>query len=281
MDKLAFQEDLNLLKLPNYYSRMIEFRKEHPYFFNDVGTMIFCGHQGAGKTLSAVNYIYNLWELYPHMIVCSNTSLQDFPFNCYYKVIKDKTHIYRMEDDTEVFLEDYRTGRNDLVECNIEYVCIEYDGLDCLKALNNGELGVLYFIDEIHLELNSLESKNIDIEVMIEISQQRKQRKKIIGTSQIFFRMAKPLREQVFDIVICNNYNIFGAKFQLNKSIDGFTAREENGKLKADIKKRQFYFHTYEMYDRYNTYSKMKRYSDEWQGHNREPIQWITVGGTA
>ncbi|MFQ9701887.1 MAG: hypothetical protein ACLR0U_04940 [Enterocloster clostridioformis] len=41
-------------------------------------------------------------------------------------------------------------------------------------------------IDEIHLEFNSLESKNIDIEVMIEVSQQRKQRKHIIGTSQVY-----------------------------------------------------------------------------------------------
>ncbi len=32
---------------------------------------------------------------------------------------------------------------------------------------------------------------------MIEVSQQRKQRKHIVGTSQQFMRLAKPLREQV------------------------------------------------------------------------------------
>ena len=63
---------------------------------------------------------------------------------------------------------------------------VEYDGLDCLKNLENGYFGVIYLIDEIHLEFNSLESKNIDIEVMIEVSQQRKQRKHIIGTSQVY-----------------------------------------------------------------------------------------------
>lgn len=81
-----------------------------------------------------------------------------------------------------------------------------YDGIDCLKNINNGEYGVVYFIDEIHLELNSLESKNIDIDVMVELSQQRKQRKHIVGTSQIYMRMAKPLREQVKDIILCKNY---------------------------------------------------------------------------
>ena len=32
---------------------------------------------------------------------------------------------------------------------------------------------------------------------MIEVSQQRKQRKHIVGTSQVYMRMAKPLREQI------------------------------------------------------------------------------------
>ena len=32
----------------------------------------------------------------------------------------------------------------------------EYTGLDCLLDIENGEKGVIYFIDEIHLEMNSL-----------------------------------------------------------------------------------------------------------------------------
>lgn len=83
---------------------------------------------------------------------------------------------------------------------------IEYNGLDCLKNLENGYYGVIYLIDEIHLEFNSLESKNIDIEVMIEVSQQRKQRKHIIGTSQVYGRLAKPFREQIRNVVLCSNF---------------------------------------------------------------------------
>ncbi len=265
MDRQAFKEDLGLTKLPDYVKNKIQFMKENPYWFRDVGTLIFCGYQGSGKTLSAVNYIYNLFEMYPNMILVTNTKMRDFPFNAGYKK-DDETgeyYIYDLETGEKIWNEDYKTGRNDIVDGKFKHVCIEYDGLDCLKYINNGNLGVVYFIDEIHLELNSLESKNIDISIIVEISQQRKQRKKIIATSQVFMRMAKPLREQVFDIVICTNY--FGC-LQFNKSIDGFQSYEENGKLHACVKSRSIWFHTYEMYGRYDTYAKMKRYKKEWKG---------------
>lgn len=150
-----------------------------------------------------------------------------------------------------------------------ERVCIEYWGLDTLKYVSNGQLGVLYLIDEIHLELNSLESKNIDIEIMTEISQQRKQRKHIVGTSQRYIRMAKPLREQIHDMVICKNY--FHC-IQFNKYIDGDSATEKDGKLQADVKSRKIFLHSPDMYARYDTYAKMRRYNNEWQGRPRDPL---------
>lgn len=271
MDRYAFREDLGLTKIPDYIKNKIQFKKDHPFWFNDVGTMLFCGHQGAGKTLSAVNYVYNLFSLYPNMILVTNVKMKDFPFNAGYRVNSEtgEGYVFDLATDEPIQTGDYRKGENDIVLGKYHHVCIEYDGLDSLKYISNGECGVVYFIDELHLELNSLESKNIDIEVMIEISQQRKQRKKIIGTSQVFMRLAKPLREQVFDIVMCECYLKF---FQFNKAIDGFTAKEEDGKIKAQVKKRCFYFHTYEMYNRYDTLAKMKRYNQEWQGHRRDSV---------
>ncbi len=271
MDRLAFKEDLGLTKLPDYIKNKIDFAREHPFWFRDIGVMIFCGHQGSGKTLSAVNYLYNLFELYPLMILVSNVALTDYPFNAAYSYDEatDTTVIYDIETNEVINLGCVEKGEeNDIYNGKYKYICIEYDGLDSLKHISNGEYGVVEFIDEIHLELNSLESKNIDIEIIVEISQQRKQRKKVIGTSQVFMRMAKPLREQVFDIVICNNY--FNC-FQVNKSIDGFQSYEENGKLHACIKHRSFWFHTFDMYGRYDTYAKMKRYNKEWQGRKALP----------
>ena len=139
----------------------------------------------------------------------------------------------------------------------------EYQGLDDLKTINNGYAGVIYFIDEIHLELNSLESQNVDIDIMIEISQQRKQRKHIVGTSQVYGRMAKPLREQVRNIVVCRCW--FGV-LQTNRLVDAFNTVEKNGQLKLDTKKRFVWIHRPELYGAYDTYAKMRRYSKEWKG---------------
>ena len=143
---------------------------------------------------------------------------------------------------------------------------IPYQGLESLFGLSNGYEGVLYLIDEIHLEFNSLESRNISIEEMIEFSQQRKQRKHIVGTSQVYMRLAKPLREQIKDVVLCHNlFNLV----QHNQLVDGEHAVEENGKFKSKVVKNYWWFHTPELYRSYDTYAKMQRYKNEWQGRSR------------
>lgn len=186
--------------------------------------MFFVGPQGAGKTLSAVQYVKDLTWIYPKCKLVTNVDIK---------------------------------GLNPVVEV------IEYTGIDSLTAVENGYEGVIYLIDEIHLEFNSLESKNIPIEVMVEVSQQRKQRKHIVGTSQQFLRLAKPLREQVKNLVICSN---FMGCVQYNKLIDGTTIHENNGHIEMDIKKKSIWFHTPDLYDSYDTYKKMRRYREDWQG---------------
>lgn len=142
-------------------------------------------------------------------------------------------------------------------------VTVEYWGIDCLKWINNGYYGVLYFIDEIQLEFNSLD-RSIPVEIMIEISQQRKQLKHIVGTSQRFKRTAKFLREQTHDAVDCRCF--FGF-IQYNKLIDGESIDEsESGKIKYSVKKRNLFFHDIDLYRYYDTYAKMKRYNNEWVG---------------
>lgn len=141
-----------------------------------------------------------------------------------------------------------------------------------LKVSLNGRIGtfgVIYFIDEIHLEFNSLESKNVPIEVMIEVSQQRKQRKHIIGTSQVYMRMAKPFREQIKNVVICKK--LLGC-IQFNRLVNGETSYEVNGELKFDTTKLLFWFHSPKLFNSYDTYAKMKRYRKEWKGVSRQEI---------
>lgn len=60
----------------------------------------------------------------------------------------------------------------------------------------NGIYGEITFIDEIQNWFASNESKNFPPEMLSEVCQQRKQRKILIATSQVFTRLAKPIREQ-------------------------------------------------------------------------------------
>lgn len=200
------------------------FYSSHPDYFHPEGLLIFCGEQGSGKTLSAVQYVRKVCKAYPDAILCTNVDIKDLP------------------EATKV---------------------VEYDGLDCIKNLENGYKGVIYLIDEIHLEFNSLESKNIDIEIMVEVSQQRKQRKHIVGTTQVYGRLAKPFREQIRNVVLCSS---FAKVLQLNRLIDGSKSREENGKLITETSRSFLWFHHPALYDCYDTYAKMKRYRNEWQG---------------
>lgn len=228
MNKDYLRGSLNPINVVNAVKYDIDFRKAHPEYFEPEGILIFSGSQGSGKTISAVQYVKGICSLFPKAILVSNTDIKGLP------------------DET---------------------VVVEYDGLDCLKNIENGYAGVIYFIDEIHLELNSLESKNIDMDTIVELSQQRKQRKHIVGTSQKYMRMAKPLREQVKDIVFCKNYFKY---LQYNTLIDGFESYEENGKLVPAVVGKFFWFHSPQLYGSYDTYAKMRRYKEEWKGHARD-----------
>ena len=204
----------NVFKQISYNKK---FRRDHPFYFQPDSLLIFCGPQGSGKTLSAVNYVYNLLKIYSNCLLVSNVELKDYPF-----------------DNQRVFL---------------------FEKAKDLLKYKNGELGVIFLIDEIQLYFNSLGSKNIDIDVMTQISQQRKQRIHIVATSQVFGRMAKPLREQ-FDTVIYCEKKFFGF-MQKNSLIDrnSISSQESTGtNLKGEVKKVYRYFKSPLSYGRYDTY---------------------------
>lgn len=133
---------------------------------------------------------------------------------------------------------------------------INYKGFDDFK-IENGIFGVIYILDEIHLILNSLESKGVPLSVIVELSQQRKQRKLILGTSQVYSRMAKPLREQIQNVIVCKN---FFKLLQFNYLINAFETKEVDGDLKVKKSKVSFFFHSKEDYTNYDTYKKMDLY---------------------
>ena len=88
----------------------------------------------------------------------------------------------------------------------------------------NDKYGVIVVLDEIQNWFNSLQSKDFPVEMLTEITQQRKQRKMIIGTSQVFSRIAKPIREQtymLYEPTVLFGCITFVRKYDVTTDVDG------------------------------------------------------------
>lgn len=122
---------------------------------------------------------------------------------------------------------------------------------------NNGKKGVVNFIDETPVWFSNEESRNVPPEILGEISQQRKQRKAIVGTCQVFGKMSKPLREQTHFVYLPKT--IAGCLTIVFKA-DPHTYDMENNKFKK--KKFAFFFvHDKELREAYDTYKRISKYT--------------------
>lgn len=136
---------------------------------------------------------------------------------------------------------------------------IPFTDYEQIKELSNGEQGIIFLIDEIHVLWNSLESKNIPITEMAVFCQMRKARRVIIGTSQVYGRIAKPIREQLKYAILCKSYFKY---LQVNKIIDpnGENSQgEKDGELDGEHIYTSWFFHRPADYLAYNTYTKIER----------------------
>lgn len=220
-DTQLLKGKFSLKNIINVIKYKIQFRAEHSDYFWSDGLLVFCGGQGSGKTLSAVKYVKELINKYPSSILVSNVIINGLP------------------DDYKVF---------------------QYKGPDDLSKYNNGEKGVIFLIDEIQNDFNCLESKEIPPSVYTEICQQRKQRKHIIGTSQIYTRVAKQFREQYKFCVFCRNImNVI----QINHLCDGQTIKvDDNGEIVTKKLGTFIWCHSVDDYNSYDTYAKILKLSD-------------------
>lgn len=125
-----------------------------------------------------------------------------------------------------------------------------------LSELSNGIEGVIFLLDEIHVLWNSLESKDIPISEMACFCQMRKDRRVIIGTSQVYGRIAKPIREQLQYIIDCSNlFNII----QINHLLDPSDVIEKDGHVGCKKIKTQIWVHSSKDYESYDTLFKIKK----------------------
>lgn len=133
--------------------------------------------------------------------------------------------------------------------------------LDHWKELierNNDKYGVVNVIDEIKTWWSNKESKDVPTEMLAEICQQRKQKKALIGTVQVFSELAKPFRSQTHFIYVpktilgCLTFvRISKAKYY-DETTDSF--RRYCGFF--------IFAHTKKLREAYDTYKKIEKYKD-------------------
>lgn len=126
-----------------------------------------------------------------------------------------------------------------------------------ILTLNNGEYGQIVFLDEIQNWFSSNESKNFPPEMLTEITQQRKQRKIVIGTSQVFGRVSKPIREQI--TLLYKPVTLFGCLtvvrvYKVDLNDDGTVK-------KMHMRDWYAFVHDDELRNAYDTYEKVQRLS--------------------
>ncbi len=148
------------------------------------------------------------------------------------------------------------------------------DWTDILNT-NNGSLGQIVVLDEIQNWFSSNESRNFPPAMLSEVTQQRKQRKIIVGTSQVFGRIAKPIREQITMIykplTIAGCFTVVRVYRPKASSTDG------------DLEKLRFvrcycFVHDDEIRNSFDTLEKVKRISvTGFQDRNNQ----ITERGTS
>lgn len=180
------------------------------------GTRAYKGFQGSGKTLTMIHDALELFNAFPNSHLFSNVLIN----------INDKRYHYF----------------NDV------------NGMAEAISFQNGRAGVIVLVDEAHLFFNK--KRGISLDVLTAISQQRKDRRKILISSQIWEDLDVSLRKQVKEIVNCRN---FLNKWQINIIHDGETLHWDKTEGAYIAKKMYTYIykHNNELYNMYNTYQKI------------------------
>lgn len=197
----------------------MHFADTHPSYFHPDGFICFTGAQGSGKTLSAVNYIHRLVQHYPDVMLVTNCHVT-FP--------------------------------------DWDGVQLRYKGYDQIQKLDNGYHGIILFLDEIQAEFNSLESKKIDPAWFSVICQQRKRRIHVVGTAQLFSRVAKPWREQFTACIRCRGWFDL---IQYNQiiSLDDVEEDENGNIVKEKAGFGKIWFRDPALYAMYDTWERVER----------------------
>lgn len=201
------------LDLPRQLGK--EFARRDPDSFNASGLIIFTGKQGAGKTISMVEYASTLKSIYPDCKVITN-------FDCLF---------------------------SDL----------HFEGWQTLVDFNNGKLGVCACIDEISLQFHSRAFKDFSPSLIQCITQNRKNRRVILGTAQNLSMVDKQIRLQCTEQR--KAFTLFGCLTFVVCSTPIYDS--EGNLLRSKFRKIYWFVQSdflREMYDTYSAVEKMSRF---------------------
>lgn len=212
----GYKNPINLIKTAKY--RKKNKKKDFPYF----GIDAYMGEFGSGKTLSAVKKVQEITEKYPKTIIITNTIIKNIN-----KEIEQ--HFFSNAQELIEILQKVLTEKN--------------------------KNGYIIFMDEMHVVLSDLFGSSNPI-FLTYLSQLRKLGIIIIGTCQLYNKCPKMVRDYLRlsgQIIFCHKL-IPG--LTLNRYIDMTTA-EENSSLKLEYKLKMidWYFHTVELYESYDTHA--------------------------
>lgn len=178
-----------------------------------VGSRVYFGHQGQGKSLAMVAYAFKLKHDYPRCVVFSNMILHGIDY-----------HLIKEDSDVKTAL-----------------------------SYQNGAYGVLVLLDEAHLYFNK--KNGISLDVLTAISQQRKDRRRIVFSSQIWEELDISLRKQVKEIVRCKK--LFNMIIQTVQDGETLRYNKLESTYEADKIRTEIFKMNDEYFSRYNTYQKI------------------------
>lgn len=214
-----------ILCLPElFYWWFKDFKERDRNKFKPYGLYMFCGQQGAGKTMGLTYTLERLRKRYPLCRIYTNMG-------------------YIYEDGPLESL-------NDLLD----------------KSKYNGEYGTIFVLDELQNEFSSSASKNFPESLLQVVTMQRKQKILILSTSQVFTRVAKPLREQCFNVIEC--FTFLGRYTRLkwynadvyNDYIDN-PSMDKKKKLTFQKKKKECFVQSDYLRGCYDSYQLIERLS--------------------
>ena len=247
-----------ILSLPLFITDLIGMDKE---VFRGFGFWCYCGLGGSGKTLSMVNQLIKIKKKYPKVKILTNFSfdLADGKVNSWRDLI-DSTNFSVEEIDEEDFKRFIKFGTYSEEKGEI---WTEVVG-DELKYFVKRNHGVIFGFDEIHLTFESTKWEDAPDNLLDYISQQRKFHKLILGSSQVFTRIDKKLREQTNFVIECKSLllgRLVINKFYNTQEYISNGDKLQAGNRKRKCRKRDVFVGYNRIRNKYNTQEIMKELS--------------------